>query len=240
MFSVLKKELRAFFSNATGYIVIGIFLTLSGLFLWVIPGEYNVPDAGYANVDGLFYLAPWLFLFLCPAISMRLFAEEKQTGTWVLLVTKPISKTQIVIGKYLAGWLLVVIALLPTILYYLSVSYLAEPLGNVDSGAFWGSFIGLTFLAGVYVAIGTFASSLSSNQIISFVVAGVFSFFFYYGFDVLSGFLTSAPSAEVVEQFGIHTHYKSMSRGVIDSRDILYFAVLSTGFLSVTVWKVKK
>ena len=119
MFSVLKKELRAFFSNATGYIVIGIFLTLSGLFLWVIPGEYNVPDAGYANVDGLFYLAPWLFLFLCPAISMRLFAEEKQTGTWELLVTKPISKTQIVIGKYLAGWLLVVIALLPTILYYL-------------------------------------------------------------------------------------------------------------------------
>ena len=125
MFSVLKKELRAFFSNATGYIVIFIFLMLTGLFLWVIPGEYNVLDAGYANVAGLFYLAPWLFLFLCPAISMRLFAEEKQTGTWELLVTKPVSKTQIVLGKYLAGWLLVIAALLPALLYYLSISYLA-------------------------------------------------------------------------------------------------------------------
>jgi ABC-2 type transport system permease protein len=178
MFSVFKKELRTFFSNATGYIVIGIFLLLTSLFLWVIPGEFNILDAGYANVDGLFYLAPWLFLFLCPAVTMRLFAEEKQTGTWELLITKPISKLQIATGKYLAGWLLVIIALLPTLLYYFSVSYLAEPMGNVDSGAFWGSFIGLIFLSGVYVAIGLFASSLSNNQIVSFVVAVVLSFFF--------------------------------------------------------------
>src|SRR5450759_1319472 len=116
MFSVFKKELRTFFSNATGYIVIGIFLMLTGLFLWVIPGEYNILDAGYANVDGLFYLAPWLFLFLCPAVTMRLFAEEKQTGTWELLVTKPLSKLQIVLGKFLAGWTLVSIALLPTLI----------------------------------------------------------------------------------------------------------------------------
>ena len=240
MFSVLKKELRAFFSNATGYIVIGIFLMLSGFFLWVIPGEYNVLDAGYANVDGLFYLAPWLFLFLCPAITMRLFAEEKQTGTWELLVTKPISKPQIVLGKYLAGWLLVIAALLPAILYYFTVSYLAEPVGNVDSGAFWGSFIGLIFLAAVYVAIGTFASSLSSNQIVSFVVAVVLSFFFYYGFEVAMSFFTTGQSVQVVEQLGIHAHYKSMSRGVIDSRDIIYFMVLSGGFLSATVWRVRK
>ncbi len=240
MFSVLKKELRAFFSNATGYIVIGIFLTLSGLFLWVIPGEYNVLETGYANVDGLFYLAPWLFLFLCPAITMRLFAEEKQSGTWELLVTKPISKPQIVLGKYLSGWILVVAALLPSILYYLSVSYLAEPVGNVDSGAFWGSFIGLIFLAAVYVAIGTFASSLSSNQIVSFVVAVVLSFFFYYGFEVIMSFFTSGQLIQWVEQLGIHAHYKSMSRGVIDSRDILYFVVLSGGFLSATVWRVRK
>ncbi|HET7734230.1 MAG TPA: gliding motility-associated ABC transporter permease subunit GldF [Paludibacter sp.] len=240
MFSVFKKELRTFFSNATGYIVIGIFLLLTGLFLWVIPGEYNILDAGYANVDGLFYLAPWLFLFLCPAVTMRLFAEEKQTGTWELLVTKPLSKLQIVLGKYLAGWLLVALALLPTLLYYCSVSYLAEPVGNVDSGAFWGSFIGLFFLAAVYVAIGVFSSSLSNNQIISFVVAVVLSFFFYYGFEVLTGFFTSGQSIQILEFFGIHAHYKSMSRGVIDSRDLIYFFVLSAGFLSATVWKMKR
>ena len=240
MFSVLKKELRTFFSNATGYIVIGIFLSLTGLFLWVIPGEYNILDAGYANVDGLFYLAPWLFLFLCPAVTMRLFAEEKQTGTWELLITKPISKTQIVVGKYLAGWIVVALALLPTLLYYFSVAYLAEPVGNVDSGAFWGSFIGLFFLAAVYVAIGTFASSLSNNQIVSFVVAVVLSFFFYYGFEVLLSFVTSGQSIQLLETLGIHAHYKSMSRGVIDSRDLLYFIVLSVGFLSATVWKIRK
>jgi ABC-2 type transport system permease protein len=240
MFSVLKKELRTFFSNATGYIVIGIFLSLTGLFLWVIPGEYNILDAGYANVDGLFYLAPWLFLFLCPAVTMRLFAEEKQTGTWELLVTKPISKTQIVLGKYLAGWLVVALALIPSLLYYFSVAYLAEPVGNVDSGAFWGSFIGLFFLAAVYVAIGTFASSLSNNQIVSFVVAVVLSFFFYYGFEVLISFFTSGQSIQLIETLGIHAHYKSMSRGVIDSRDLLYFIVLSAGFLSATVWKIRK
>jgi len=240
MFSVFKKELRTFFSNATGYIVIGIFLLLTGLFLWVIPGEYNILDAGYANVDGLFYLAPWLFLFLCPAVTMRLFAEEKQTGTWELLVTKPLSKLQIVLGKYLAGWLLVTLALVPTLLYYFSVSYLAEPVGNIDSGAFWGSFIGLFFLAAVYVAIGVFSSSLSNNQIISFVVAVVLSFFFYYGFEILTSFFTSGQSIQIIEYLGIHAHYKSMSRGVIDSHDLLYFLVVSVGFISTTELKIRK
>ncbi|HJV76990.1 MAG TPA: gliding motility-associated ABC transporter permease subunit GldF [Paludibacter sp.] len=240
MFSILKKELRVFFSNATGYIVIGIFLILTGLFLWVIPGEYNILDSGYANVDGLFYLAPWLFLFLCPAVTMRLFAEEKQTGTWELLVTKPVSKLHITLGKYFAGWMLVTLALLPTLLYYFSVWYLAEPMGNVDSGAFWGSFIGLLFLAAVYVAIGTFSSSLSNNQIISFVVAVVLSFFFYYGFEVIASFFSSGQSIQVLETLGIHSHYKSMSRGVIDSRDVFYFALVCSGFLSATVWKIKR
>jgi ABC-2 type transport system permease protein len=240
MFSIFKKEIRSFFSNATGYIVIGIFLFLTSLFLWVIPGEYNIIDAGYANVDGLFYLAPWLFLFLCPAITMRLFAEEKQTGTWELLVTKPLSKFQIVLGKFFAGWLLVCIALLPTILDYFTVSQLAEPIGNVDSGAFWGSFIGLIFLAAVYVAIGTFCSSLSQNQIISFIIAVVLSFFFYYGFDLLASIVNSSQFIQAFESLGIHSHYNSMSRGVIDSRDVLYFIVLSASFLTATIWKIKK
>ena len=240
MFSILKKEFSSFFSNATGYIVIGIFLTLTGLFLWIIPGEYNVFDNGYANLDGLFYLAPWLFLFFCPAVTMRLFAEEKQTGTWELIITKPISKFQIVLGKYLAALLLVLTALLPTLIYYFSISNLAEPAGNVDSGAFWGSFIGLIFLAASYVAIGTFASSLSKNQIVSFVLAIVISFFFYYGFEVLTSFITAGQTIQIFDTLGIHDHYKSMSRGVIDSRDLLYFIVLSSGFLAATVWKIRK
>ena len=239
MISIFRKELRSFFSNATGYIVIGIFLLLTGLFLWVIPGQYNIIDAGYANVDGLFYLAPWLFLFLCPAVTMRLFAEEKQTGTWELLVTKPLSRLQLVLGKYFAGWVLVALALLPTLIYYFSVSYLAEPIGNVDSGAFWGSFIGLFFLAGVYVAIGTFSSSLSNNQIISFVVALVLSFFFYYGFDLLASFFTSGQAIQYLESIGINSHYKSMSRGVIDSRDLIYFVSVSVIFILATVRKIK-
>jgi len=240
MFTIFKKELRTFFSNATGYVVIGIFLILTGLFLWVIPGEYNILDAGYANVDGLFYLAPWLFLFLCPAITMRLFAEEVQTGTWELLVTKPLSKMQIVLGKYLAGLVLVSLAILPVLIYYFSVSTMAEPAGNVDSGAFWGSFIGLFFLAAVYVAIGTFSSSLSGNQIISFVVAVVLSFFAFYGFEVLTGFFTSGQSVQLLDSLGIHAHYKSMSRGVIDSRDLLYFIIASSIFLYATSWKLNK
>ena len=239
MISIFRKELRSFFSNATGYIVIGIFLLLTGLFLWVIPGQYNIIDAGYANVDGLFYLAPWLFLFLCPAVTMRLFAEEKQTGTWELLVTKPLSRLQLVLGKYFAGWVLVALALLPTLIYYFSASYLAEPIGNVDSGAFWGSFIGLFFLAGVYVAIGTFSSSLSNNQIISFVVALVLSFFFYYGFDLLASFFTSGQAIQYIESIGINSHYKSMSRGVIDSRDVIYFVGVSVVFILATVRKIK-
>jgi ABC-2 type transport system permease protein len=240
MYTIFKKELRTFFSNATGYIVIGIFLILTGLFLWIIPGEYNILDSGYANVDGLFYLAPWLFLFLCPAVTMRLFAEERQTGTWELLVTKPVSKMNIVLGKYFAGLVVVTAALIPVLIYYFSVSYLAEPVGNIDSGAFLGSFIGLFFLAAIYVAIGTFSSSLSTNQIVSFVTAVVLSFFFYYGFEVLTGFFSSGQSVQILDSLGIHAHYKSMSRGVIDSRDVLYFVILSTIFIYATHWKIKR
>jgi ABC-2 type transport system permease protein len=240
MYTIFKKELRTFFSNATGYIVIGIFLILTGLFLWIIPGEYNILDSGYANVDGLFYLAPWLFLFLCPAVTMRLFAEEMQTGTWELLITKPVSKMNIVLGKYFAGLAVVTAALIPVLIYYFSVSYLAEPVGNIDSGAFWGSFIGLFFLAAIYVAIGTFSSSLSTNQIVSFVAAVVLSFFFFYGFEVLTGFFTSGQSIQILDLLGIHAHYKSMSRGVIDSRDVLYFIIVSSIFIYATRWKIKR
>ncbi|HHT22095.1 MAG TPA: gliding motility-associated ABC transporter permease subunit GldF [Bacteroidales bacterium] len=240
MLSIFKKELRSFFSNATGYIVIGIFLLLTGLFLWVIPGQFNVLDAGYANLDGLFYLAPWLFLFLVPAVCMRFFAEEKQTGTWELIQTKPLSTWQIVLGKYFAGLLLVVLALLPTIIYYISVSYLAQPVGNVDAGQFWGSFIGLIFLAATYTSIGIFSSSITRNQIVAFIIALVISFFMFYGFDLLSSFFSGGAETHFLENLGIHSHYKSMSRGVIDSRDLVYFLVVCGLFLFGTAIRVKR
>ena len=240
MFSIFRKEFRSFLSNATGYVVISIFLLLNGLFLWVIPGEFNILDSGYANLDGLFYLSPWLFLFLCPALTMRLLAEEKQSGTWELLSTKPLSKWAIILGKYMAGWMLVIVALLPVLLYYFIVSYLAEPVGNIDSGAFWGSFTGLILLAAVYVAIGIFSSSLSNNQLVSFVTAVVISFFMLYGFELIGSFFSSGKLIYLLENCGIQSHYKSISRGVIDSRDLIYFLIVIYIFLFFTEKKMTK
>lgn len=240
MIVLLKKELRSFFSSATGYIVIGVFLLITGLFLWVFPGEYNILDSGYAQLDGLFSLAPWLYLFLVPAVTMRMFAEEKRNGTLELLYTKPLSELQIVLGKYFAGVALVMLSLVPTIIYYISVYYLAEPLGNVDSGAFWGSFVGLFFLATIYVAIGLFASSLTENQIISFILSMLLCFLFYSGFDLVASLFTSGNVVSAIAPFGINEHYESMSRGVIDSRDVIYFLSVSALFVYITKWIIKR
>ncbi|MBO7255572.1 MAG: gliding motility-associated ABC transporter permease subunit GldF [Paludibacteraceae bacterium] len=240
MFVLYKKELQRFFNTAMGYIVIAVFLLITGLFLWVFRGEYNILESGYANLDGLFVLAPWLYLFLAPAVTMQLFADEQDKGTIELLYTKPIRKTSIVFGKFLAGFTLMLIALFPTLLWYVSVLLLAEPIGNVDSGAFWGSFIGLVFLAATYVAIGVFASALSKNQLVAFVVAVILCFVFLYGFELVSALFSSGSVADVVERFGINAHYQSMSRGVLDSRDILYFVTLQGLFLLFTHEKIRQ
>lgn len=240
MFVLYKKELQRFFNTAMGYIVIAVFLLITGLFLWIFRGEYNILESGYANLDGLFVLAPWLYLFLAPAVTMQLFADEQDKGTIELLYTKPIRKTSIVLGKFLAGFTLMLIALLPTLLWYVSVLLLAEPIGNVDSGAFWGSFIGLVFLAATYVAIGVFASALSKNQLVAFVVAVILCFVFLYGFELVSALFSSGSVADVVERFGINAHYQSMSRGVLDSRDILYFVTLQSLFLLFTHEKIRQ
>ena len=240
MFVLYKKELQRFFNTAMGYIVIAVFLLITGLFLWVFRGEYNILESGYANLDGLFVLAPWLYLFLAPAVTMQLFADEQDKGTIELLYTKPIRKTSIVFGKFLAGFTLMLIALLPTLLWYVSVLLLAEPIGNVDSGAFWGSFIGLVFLAATYVAIGVFASALSKNQLVAFVVAVILCFVFLYGFELASALFMSGSVADAVERFGINAHYQSMSRGVLDSRDILYFVTLQGLFLLFTHEKIRQ
>jgi len=240
MIVLLKKELRSFFSSATGYIVIGVFLLFTGLFLWVFPGQYNILESGYAQLDGLFSLAPWLFLFLVPAVTMRMFAEEKRNGTIELLYTKPMTGLDIVLGKYLAGVILVLLSLLPTLIYFATVYYIAEPFGNVDTGAFWGSFIGLFFLSTIYVAIGIFCSSVSDNQIISFILAVLMCFVFYSGFDLVASLFTSGKVVTAIAAFGINAHYESMSRGVVDSRDVIYFLSVSALFLFGTKLSIKR
>ena len=239
MRTIFKKEFKSFFSNFTGYIVIALFFIANALFLWVLPGKWNLFDSGYASLDALFFLAPWLYLFLCPAVTMKFFSEEKSEGTIELLLTKPLSRFDLVLGKALAGWFLVVIALLPSLIWYLSVYFLAEPMGNVDSGAFWGSWIGLLMLAMVYVAIGVFGSSLSSNQVVAFMVSAILSFVLFYGFELV-GSLFSGETAYWLRQLGINEHYKSISRGVIDSRDIVYFFALSSLFIYLTTKQIKK
>lgn len=235
MFAIYFKEINAFFSSLIGYIVVGTFLVLMGLVMWVFP-DYSVLDNAYANMDALFGIAPMIFLFLIPAVSMRTFAEEKQSGTIELLVTRPVSDWQIVGGKFLACLTLVLFSLLPTVLYYITVYQLGAPKGNLDSGGIMGSYIGLFFLAGAFVAIGVFASSLTNNQIVSFVLATFLCFFSYMAFDSLSKLpIFFGKTDDIVQSIGISYHYDSISRGVLDSRDVVYFLTVIAIFLSATV-----
>ena len=231
IWNLLKKEFHSFFNTPVGYIVLAIFFVGAGLFLWIFPGEYNVLNSGYANIDGLFVLAPWLFLFLCPAVTMRLIAEEKQQGTIELLLTRPISTFSLVVGKFLSAWLIMLVALIPSIIWYATVYILAEPMGNVDSGAFWGSFIGLIFLASVYGSIGLFGSSITRNQLTAFVVSAVICFTMFYGFELIGSLFANGNTSLYLKNSGIHAHYQSMSRGVLDSRDMLYMIIITVLFL---------
>lgn len=223
MYALFKKEIRGFFSTFTGFLVIVVFISLNSAFMWIFRGGNNIFENGYSSLDSLFSLAPWIFLFLVPAISMRMFAEERRSGTLDLLFTRPLTEWQVVSAKFLAAWVLVLIALIPTLIYFLSVYLLGNPVGNIDSGGTWGSYIGLLFLGGIYAAVGIFSSSLTDNQIVAFVLAVVISFFFYLGFDLASTIFSNGELALVVERIGIDFHYQSISRGVIDSRDMIYF-----------------
>lgn len=234
MFAIFKKEFRYFFSTPIGYIVLGLFWLAISLFLWVIPGQYNIIDSGYAQLDGLFQLSPWLFMFLCPAVCMRMFAEEQQNHTWDLLATKPIQLWQIVIGKFCAAWVLTAIALIPCIFHYWVVYSLAEPVGNVDSGAFWGAFMGLLFLTAANCSIGLFTSALTKSQIVAFILGLLLCFLLFYGFDLAAGLFSKGSTIEAIRQIGFNAHYNSISRGVIDSRDIIYFLAISALFQLVT------
>nr|WP_321452331.1 gliding motility-associated ABC transporter permease subunit GldF [uncultured Carboxylicivirga sp.] len=234
MTALLKREISSFFSSITGALVVSVFLLITGLFIWVIPGDLNLIFGEYATLDSLFYIAPWVYLFLVPAVTMRLFADEKKAGTLDLLLTRPISTFEIVSAKFLAGLLVVIISLLPTFIYMYSVYQLGSPVGNIDMGGTWGSYIGLFFLATIYVAIGTFSSALSDNQIVAFVIAVVLSFVFYTGFDSISALPSLKGMAENIRQLGIDAHYSSLSRGVVDSRDVVYFLSVVFAFLYFT------
>jgi ABC-2 type transport system permease protein len=233
MYSLFLKEIRSFLSSPIAYVVIGVFLLVTSLFIWVFP-DYSILEFNFANMDPLFVMAPWIFLFLIPAVTMRSFAEERKSGTIELLLTRPLTDFQIVGAKYLAGLVLVFLSLLPTFLYAVTVYRLADPIGNVDTGAMLGSYIGLFCLASAFVAIGLFSSSLTDNQIVSFVTAVFFSFFFYAAFDSLSLMQLPQQVLLVLEYLGIARHYEGMSQGVIDSRDVLYFVSLNAFFLTLT------
>jgi len=222
MLTIYKKELYSYFSSLVAYITIGIFLLVLGLFLWVFP-DTSILEYGYAGLDSLFNTIPYLFMFLIPAITMRSIAEEKKEGTFELLATRPLTDWQIIGGKYLASLTLVLFALIPTLIYYISVYQLGAVVGNVDTGAVIGSYIGLFLLGAAFVAIGIFASSITKNQIIAFAIAVFLSFFAFSGFDSASQILSLQKFDDILIQLGINAHYESISRGVLDSRDLCYF-----------------
>ena len=228
MWSVCKKELRQFFSSLTGYIAIIVFLLVNGLALFVF--DDNIFDFGYATLDRFFQLAPWILLLLIPAITMRSFSEEKKTGTIELLLTRPLTELQIVLAKYFAGVVLVIVSLLPTLIYYYSVHQLGAPKGNVDTGGMWGSYFGLLFLGAGFVAVGTFASAISENQVIAFIMAVLLCFITFIGFDFISASGLFGKYDALVKGLGMNSHYISMSRGVIDTRDLVYFITLIAFF----------
>jgi len=238
MYSLFIKEIKSFFNSLAGYIVIIIFLLVNSLFMWVFEGPLNVADGGYATIDTLFFIAPWVFLMLIPAVTMRSFAEEKRSGTLDLLLTRPLTSFRIVSAKYLASLVLIILALLPTLVYYFTVIALGSPQGNIDHGGTWGSYAGLVMLACAYAAIGIFCSSLTDNLVISFMLAAVLSLFFCYGFQQIGTMFQAGSAGSFILSLGITDHYDSMSRGVIDTRDLVYFVSLIAIFLLMTSTKL--
>ncbi len=235
MLQILTKEFSSFLNSFIAYVVISVFLTAIGLLTWVFP-ETSLLNNGYAQLDTLFLLGPYVFVFLVPAITMRSFAEEKKAGTMEMLLTKPVSDWQIVSGKFMACFVLVLFALLPTLIYYYTVYALGNPVGNIDTPGVMGSYIGLALLGGVFCSAGISASSISSNQIIAFILGAFLCFLLYAGFDSLASMMSTASGALFVRQLGIVYHYEALSKGLIDSRDVIYF--ISTSVLMLAISKL--
>ena len=237
MKAILLREINSFFGSPIGYLVIAIFLLLNGLFLWVFDGDFNILNSGFADLSPFFTLAPWILIFLIPAVTMRSFSDEKKQGTLELLLTKPLSISAIVNGKFFAALLLITIAIIPTFLYVWAIYGLGLPEGNIDLGSTLGSYFGLLFLIAAYAAIGIFTSSLSDNQIVAFILAVFICFALYFGFEGIASYFGILQST--VSGLGMDAHFKSMARGVLDTRDILYFVSITILFLALTVYKLK-
>lgn len=235
MKAILLREIKSFFGSIIGYLVIVVFLVLNGLFLWVFDGSYNILQSGYNDLTPFFKLGPWILLLLIPAVTMRSFSDERKQGTIELLLTKPLSIYEIVSGKFLGAFVLIFIAIIPTVLYVIILNPYGNPMNNMDIGSTIGSYIGLLFLIAGYTAIGIFSSTLSDNQIVAFIYAIVLSLIFYMGFDQLGGML----KLPFLERIGMDFHFKSMSRGVLDTRDVLYFISVAFLFVSATVFNLK-
>jgi ABC-2 type transport system permease protein len=234
MLALYLKEVRSFLSSIIGYIFIAIFLVLNSLFLWVFSFETNILDGGTADLFPFFSNSPIIFMILIPAITMRSFSEEKRTGTIELLFTRPISDITIILAKYLAGVTLVAISLMPTLIYYYTVHKLGDPVGIVDDGATITSYIGLFFVGACLVAVGIFASSITTSQIVAFIMAMFMSWFLFLGLDLLAVYSQFGGLDLVFRNIGILEHYGSIQRGVIDTRDLLYFISFILVFLTLT------
>ncbi len=234
MITLLKKEISVFLSSLIGYIVIAVFLLINGLFIWIFPMEFNVLLYGFSSLDGLFILAPFVFLFLIPAVTMRLFADERRSGTMELLLTKPVSDFQIIISKYCAGLILVVGSILPTIIYVVTIWQLGLEPGNLDKGGTLGSYLGLIFLAAAFTSAGLFSSSLTDNQIVAFIISVFLCGFSYIGFESIHNLELMGNFDLLIKSLGINAHYVSMSRGVIDTRDVVYFLSFIALFMLLT------
>ena len=231
MFPILKKEFNSFFASPIAYLVIGVFLLINGLFLWVFEDDLNILNAGFADLSSFFLLAPWILVFLIPAITMKSFADELNSGTIETLKTKPITDWQIVLGKFSASLLLIIVALTPTLTYAYTILELGNPVGNLDIGSTLGSYIGLLFLAATYTSVGLFTSTFSKNQIVAFILGVFITFFLFYGFDAIASLFSNSYTVQLL---GINEHFKSISRGVIDTRDIIYFISVTIFFLLLT------
>lgn len=238
MLAILKKELNLFFASPIGYLVIAFFLIINGLFLWVFKGDYNILNAGFSDLNSFFFVGPWFFIFLIPAITMRSFTDEIKLGTIEILKTKPITSWQIVLGKYLGAFILIILALIPTLTYVVTIIKLGNPVGNLDLGSTLGSYFGLLFIASAFTSIGLFTSILSNNQIVAFIIGIALSFFMFYGFDAIAELNISQNIT--IENLGLNAHFKSISRGVIDTKDIIYFISVTFFFLFITKLKFDK
>ena len=239
MIALLKKELNTFFSHASGTIIILSFLLANSAFLWIISSDFNIINSGFAQMDGLFSLSPFLFIIFIPALTMRLFSDEYKEGTIERLKTLPISDSKLVLSKYFSGLIVTLMAIAPTLVYYYSVYQLSDTPGNVDSAGIIGSYIGLLLLSSLFVSVGVFASSTTKNQITSFLVAIIICSFFYFGFDLIASEISNGKIGLAINYIGIDYHYNSLGKGVIDSRDIIYFLSLNALFLLLPIHSIR-